>query len=203
MKRDFKGVWIPKEVWLDGSLNINEKVLLVEIHSLDGEAGCYASNAHFVQFLNTSESTLKRSMRKLVSKGYISIPSYSEHRIIHSNLRTMIAMQKQSDKLNDLADEANKHPLVEKIEREFPRVSQMATKISSKNAVVLLEKYGEEMVVDKLGEMENWPDLHKKSNAYLTCNTWCKREVAQKKSGTPAPRRFGGGANKGSDGMVY
>jgi hypothetical protein len=33
--RDFKGVWIPKEIWINTDLSIIEKVLLVEIDSLD------------------------------------------------------------------------------------------------------------------------------------------------------------------------
>jgi hypothetical protein len=44
MNRDFKGVWIPKDVWLDHNLTWMEKLLLVEIDSLDAEKGCFASN---------------------------------------------------------------------------------------------------------------------------------------------------------------
>ena len=29
--RDFKGVWIPKEIWLSENLSLMEKVLFVEI----------------------------------------------------------------------------------------------------------------------------------------------------------------------------
>jgi len=38
--RDFKGVWIPKDIWLSENLSLMEKVLFVEIHSLDNERGC-------------------------------------------------------------------------------------------------------------------------------------------------------------------
>ena len=38
--RDFKGIWIPKEIWESEQLSIMEKVLFVEIHSLDNERGC-------------------------------------------------------------------------------------------------------------------------------------------------------------------
>ena len=38
--RDFKGIWIPKEIWESENLSIMEKVLFVEIHSLDNERGC-------------------------------------------------------------------------------------------------------------------------------------------------------------------
>ncbi len=37
--RDFKGIWIPKEIWLSDQLSLMEKILLVEIHSLDNERG--------------------------------------------------------------------------------------------------------------------------------------------------------------------
>jgi hypothetical protein len=41
MERDFKGVWIPKEIWLDERLNALEKIILTEIDSLDAtERGC-------------------------------------------------------------------------------------------------------------------------------------------------------------------
>ena len=44
--RDFKGVWIPKRVFLDERLNAIEKIILIEIDSLDAEdsEGCYARN---------------------------------------------------------------------------------------------------------------------------------------------------------------
>jgi len=34
MNRDFKGVWIPKEVWINKDLTWMEKLFLVEIDSL-------------------------------------------------------------------------------------------------------------------------------------------------------------------------
>ena len=46
--RDFKGIWIPRELWLDRLLSCLERQLIAEIHSLDcGEDHCYASNDHF------------------------------------------------------------------------------------------------------------------------------------------------------------
>jgi len=40
MQRDFKGVWIPSEIWLSEKLSLIEKVLFVEIYYLDNERGC-------------------------------------------------------------------------------------------------------------------------------------------------------------------
>jgi len=37
MERNFKGIWIPKEIWLNEKLSLQEKVFLVEIASLDND----------------------------------------------------------------------------------------------------------------------------------------------------------------------
>ena len=72
MNRDFKGVWIPKDVWLDHNLTWMEKLLLVEIDSLDAEKGCFASNGYFGEFFNLSNSRISEMITSLVSKGYIT-----------------------------------------------------------------------------------------------------------------------------------
>ena len=72
MNRDFKGVWIPKDIWLDHNLSWMEKLLLVEIDSLDAEKGCFASNGYFGEFFNLSPSRISEMVSSLVSKGYIT-----------------------------------------------------------------------------------------------------------------------------------
>ena len=37
--RDFKGIWIPREIWLNENLSLQEKAFIVEIDSLDKENG--------------------------------------------------------------------------------------------------------------------------------------------------------------------
>jgi hypothetical protein len=53
--RDFKGIWIPKEVWLSRELTLQEKVFYVEINSLDNEDGCWANNEYFASFFGISK----------------------------------------------------------------------------------------------------------------------------------------------------
>ena len=72
MNRDFKGVWIPKEVWLDEKLSWMEKLFLVEVDSLNAEKGCFASNAYFGEFFQLSNSRVSEIVKSLVSKGYIT-----------------------------------------------------------------------------------------------------------------------------------
>lgn len=75
--RDFKGVWISKEVWLDNRLNALEKVILTEIDSLDnGEKGCYASNEHLAEFCQCSKTKVSTAIRKLIDCGYIYVQNF-------------------------------------------------------------------------------------------------------------------------------
>jgi hypothetical protein len=72
MKRDFKGVWIPKEIWLDSSLTWMEKLFIVEINSLDNEESCYASNSYLGKFFNLSNGRVSQIIKSLIEKQYVS-----------------------------------------------------------------------------------------------------------------------------------
>lgn len=75
--RDFKGVWIPKEVWLDKRLSMLDKGILAEIDSLDmGEKGCFASNEHLAEFCQCSLTKVSTSISKLIELGYVSVASF-------------------------------------------------------------------------------------------------------------------------------
>ena len=71
VNRDFKGVWIPKSIYLDERLSWTEKILLVEIDSLDQSKGCFASNSYLANFLGVSEWTVSNSISKLKELGYV------------------------------------------------------------------------------------------------------------------------------------
>lgn len=72
MERHFKGIWIPKEVYLNKELSWIEKILFVEIDSLDGEEGCYASNEYFAEHLQVSKGRISKMINKLVKMKYIT-----------------------------------------------------------------------------------------------------------------------------------
>jgi hypothetical protein len=70
--RDFKGVWIPKEIWLNTDLSIIEKVLLVEIDSLDNsERGCFASNEYLAKFVQLSEGRVANIISDLKKRKFL------------------------------------------------------------------------------------------------------------------------------------
>lgn len=86
--RSFKGIWIPKEIWLDKRLSYFEKCLLSEIHSLDDEEkGCFASNQYFMEFFNERERKIQTGLSKLKSLGYITYEKFDGRiRTLRSNI---------------------------------------------------------------------------------------------------------------------
>lgn len=73
MKRDFKGIWIPKEIWLNEELTIMEKVFFIEIDSLDNEDGCYASNNYFADFFKITPQRASQVINSLIKKKYLTV----------------------------------------------------------------------------------------------------------------------------------
>jgi hypothetical protein len=65
-ERDFKGIWIPKELWFDQSLTPLQKMLIAEIDSLSkGPSGCTADNAYLAKFFGVSEGTMANMITDL------------------------------------------------------------------------------------------------------------------------------------------
>lgn len=87
-ERDFKGVWIPKAVWLDTRLNALEKIILTEIDSLDmSDKGCYASNKYIADFCQCSETKVSTAISKLIDFGYVYVQSFDgRQRVLKSSL---------------------------------------------------------------------------------------------------------------------
>lgn len=77
MNRDFKGVWIPKELWLNKDLTMLEKVIFVEIDSLDNENHCTAGNDYFAEFCSCSESKVTKAIKKLQDLNMIEVISFN------------------------------------------------------------------------------------------------------------------------------
>lgn len=73
LQRDFKGVWIEKDIWLNKELTWMEKLMYAEISSLDNSIGCIASNAYLGNFFNLSQSRVSEIISSLVEKKYLYI----------------------------------------------------------------------------------------------------------------------------------
>ena len=100
-KRDFKGIWFPAEVWLDERLTALEKMILMEIDSLDGDDGCYASNEYLGGFCQCSQSKVSAAISKLKALGYIRVKSFDGRRRILESCLTFSKSQPSKIKKSD------------------------------------------------------------------------------------------------------
>ena len=89
MKRKFKGIWIPADIWESPKLTLQEKVFLVEIDSLDNEKGCYANNNYFGKFFGLSSTRVSLVISSLIKKGFVTstiLQSEGNKRILKTSL---------------------------------------------------------------------------------------------------------------------
>jgi len=93
--RNFLGVWIPKDVYLNKQLSWLEKILLVEIESLDNQDGCFASNDYFADFLDVTKTTISSSISKLKKLGFVEQVSFDGRRRV---LKICEAAYKKTEK---------------------------------------------------------------------------------------------------------
>ena len=108
VERDFKGIWIPKEIWLDNNLTWSEKMLLVEIDSLSTlEKGCIATNEYLSDFFNLSKDRISKLISSLKAKGYIEVNlvyKKGTKQILKREITTIGYRQKQLEGIVNNAD---------------------------------------------------------------------------------------------------
>lgn len=72
--RDFRGIWIPADIWMTKELTVGEKLMYVEIESLSKlQRGCFASNAHFAEMFSISTSRVSEIISSLAAKGFVVV----------------------------------------------------------------------------------------------------------------------------------
>ena len=83
--RQFKGIWIPADIWLSKELKPIDKILLADIDSFTGNGKAfYKSNATIAKELGVSVSTAKRAIKTLLSLNYIHISGIMSKRVCRS-----------------------------------------------------------------------------------------------------------------------
>lgn len=110
INRDFKGIWIQKDIWLDTRLSAIEKVVLAEINSLDNENHCIASNDYFADFCQVSSRTISASINKLINLGYVEVVSFNgRQRVlkISSQTRKICEADSQNLHTNNIVNNKN------------------------------------------------------------------------------------------------
>lgn len=159
-ERDFKGVWIPKVVWLDTRLNALDKVILTEIDSLDcGEKGCYASNKYIADFCQCSETKVSKSISLLIKLGYLYVQSFDgRQRELKSRLANLTSQpcKKGKAELQNMQESNTSN-----------NTTNNKKKVSKKNTFdeIILNYSKDEETIDLLKE---WLKVRKAKRAAMT-----------------------------------
>jgi hypothetical protein len=100
MERQFKGVWIPAEIWLDKRLTICEKAFLAEIDSFAGNGKTfYKSNETIQEEYGIAPRTVQRMVKKLVELGLLE--SSFNGRVRHLSIGSLAKMTGQGRQNDD------------------------------------------------------------------------------------------------------
>lgn len=98
MERQFKGVWIPAQIWLNSDLSPLDKMLYADIDSFSSRnASYYKSNQTIATEIGVGVATVQRSISKLIDSGFVVRKSY-DGRIRHL---VVITDQPQNDQLDE------------------------------------------------------------------------------------------------------
>ena len=202
MNRDFRGIWIPKDIWLNKDLSTNEKVLLAEIDSLGGSSdGCFASNQYFADFFDLSKDRISRLISGLKNKGYITVELiYKEgtcevdKRIIKLNPYSYFYQGVQNhqggigENTKDITNNYNinnnnktsKKKTIKEPRHKYGEFKNVL--LSDKDLEKLKAEYGEDLVEKYIKKMDEWIELNGRryKNYYLALRQWMNKEVSKK-----------------------
>ena len=64
-QRDFKGVYIPKEIWCHPDLKAEEILVWGEVFALDNNFGCVVDNQHFCELFGWFDKNGEPQIRKV------------------------------------------------------------------------------------------------------------------------------------------
>ena len=205
MNRDFRGIWIPRHIWLDKNLKPIEKILLAEIESLGGlHDGCFASNQYFADFLDLSKDRTSKLISGLKNKGYITVElSYKEgsyevdKRIIKANPSSYFCLGGSTHlegggenndyitnnyNINNNNNKASKKKTTKEVRHKYGEFKNVL--LSDKDLEKLKTEYGEELVEKYIKKMDEWIELNGRryKNYYLALRQWMNKEVSKKQT---------------------
>ena len=189
VNRSFRGVWIPRDIWLNKDLSITEKCFLAEIDSLGGsEEGCFASNQYFAEFFNLSKERARKIIGELNKKGYLEITlTYKENsKEVDQRIIKLIGYgYKQPYGQNQPGGTGKNDHYITKSDNIIKKEKPVRHKYGTYKHVLLTDKdmeklvstYGKEVIDEYIDRMDNWIELHGKTykNYYLALINWLKK----------------------------
>lgn len=160
VERDFKGVWIPKAIWLDDRLSALDKVIFAEIDSLSSsDKGCYASNKYIASFCQCSETKVSKAISKLIELGYLYVLKFDgRQRILQVCLakNTRLPCKKDKAPLQKMQEINIDSNIVENIKKNKKK----------KDFSFILENYSTDEEI--LSLLNDWLDNRKSKHLAMT-----------------------------------
>ena len=99
MEREFKGVWIPAEIWLDARLTLVEKALYAEIDSFSGNGKTFHKANETIQLeYGVSRPTISKAIKKLTDLGFIeaTFDGRTRHLTVQADRKIFTGSRKES-----------------------------------------------------------------------------------------------------------
>lgn len=194
MERDFKGIWIPKEIWLDEELTPLEKVILMEIDSLDNDdRGCYASNQYLADFCHCTSVKVSTTIKKLKDLGYIEAGEFDgRSRKLKSRLKETLRQTQRNFKADTKKVKGStlyKNNIDNNIESKGASASPTPekrtsygeyhhVKLTASQYEKLVESYGEDIIKEYIIKVDEYCQQYGKSykDYYLTIRNWLRKD---------------------------
>lgn len=181
-ERDFKGVWIPKEVWLDERLNALEKIILVEIDSLDcEESGCYASNEYLSEFCQCSLTKVSLAIKKLITLGYIYVASFDGRTRF---LKSRLSKNERQDLKNCKADfknlkENNIDNNKENNNKYISHGTYKRVKLTQDEYNRLIEEFSQDFIDKVITALDEYVESNNNKNKYSNFNLVIRKAIRE------------------------
>lgn len=133
--REFKGVWIPKEIWLNKELSLVEKALLAEIDSFTGDnKSFYKSNETIQEEYKISRPTISKALKKLEAMGFINVYFDGRRRKVTYRADRKIFSGREK---NTFGQKEKKFPAERNNNTSINTIKKQVKKQSNKDAIVL------------------------------------------------------------------
>ena len=123
-KRQFTGVWLPRELLLDERLTAVDKILYAEIASF-GDKGCWKRSEELMELCRVKRDAFGASCKRLIKFGYIT----QSREYGRMRRKSTLGFSQQSEK-----------PAVEQSEKPAVHIDNTIDNINSKKLLDLLNE---------------------------------------------------------------
>jgi hypothetical protein len=159
-KMTFGGVYVPREVF-NSDIPPQGKLLYGVIQCLDGEDGCYASNAYLADVCSVSESTVKSLISTLVDKSLVIRKELDNgYRILISNGTKNLGMPTPARKLATPSQKS-----------DYPPARKLATNIQEINKKSIIDTISLPHGDGFKGAWDNWVEYRKEKKKGMSDRT--------------------------------